>query len=116
MDSLKTAFPHLQHRPATKLQNQRLLKIGFHTLKHWKAVTLYHRTKDPYYIRDFPGHKSQKNNGKYAKIEKTMFADYGKDEFSVKVASTQQELTALLEVGFEWVGVKDNLIFLRKRK
>lgn len=31
---------------ARKLGNPRLLEIGFHTFRHWKATTLYHETKD----------------------------------------------------------------------
>jgi len=45
-----------------------------------------------------------------------MFADYGDDEFTVKVTSKQEEATVYSEQGFEWIGVKDNLIFLRRRK
>jgi hypothetical protein len=45
-----------------------------------------------------------------------MFAEYGNEEFTVKVTSKQEEATIYLEQGFEWVGVKDSLIFLRKRK
>jgi hypothetical protein len=33
-----------------------------------------------------------------------------------KVAEKPEEVTSLLEVGFEYVCQKDNLIFLRKRK
>ncbi len=51
MDSLKSAFLHLRKKQANKLQNPRLLNIGFHTLRHWKATMLYHRTKDPFYVR-----------------------------------------------------------------
>jgi hypothetical protein len=53
---------------------------------------------------------------KYINIERKMFADYTGDEYSVKVTSEQHEAVTLLEQGFEWVGVKENLIFLRKRK
>jgi hypothetical protein len=45
-----------------------------------------------------------------------LFAEYGDDEFTVKIAQTPQEVTVLLEFGFDWGGQKDNLIFLRKRK
>lgn len=116
MDSLKSAFLHLRRKQATKLQNPRLLKIGFHTLRHWKATMLYHKTKDPFYVRDFLGHKSMKNTEKYVNIERKMFAEYGNEEFTVKVTSKHEEATIYLEQGFEWVGVKDSLIFLRKRK
>lgn len=65
MYSLKSAFLHLRKKQAVKLQNPRLLTIGFPTLRHWKATMLYHRTKDPLYVRDFLGHKSMKNTEKY---------------------------------------------------
>jgi integrase len=116
MDSLKSAYLHLRRKQADKLKNPRLLKIGFHTLRHWKATTLYHKTKDPLYVRDFLGHKSMKNTEKYINIERKIFADYGNDEYTVKVTAEQHEATMYLEQGFEWLGVKDNLIFLRKRK
>jgi len=116
MDSFKMAYLRLRHKQSDKLKNPRLLKIGFHTFRHWKATMLYHRTKDALYVRDFLGHKSIKNTEKYINIERKMFADYSGDEYSVKVTSEQCEATTLLEQGFEWVGVKENLIFLRKRK
>lgn len=116
MDTLKSQFLKLRKKQAVKLQNPRLLQIGFHTLRHWKATMLYHKTKDPFYVRDFLGHKSMKNTEKYAKVERTMFGEYGNDEFTVKIAQTPQEISTLLEVGFEYVCQKDNLIFLRKRK
>ena len=55
MDSIKSAFLKLRQKQAAKLQNPRLLKIGFHTIRHWKATMLYHQTKDPLYVRDFLG-------------------------------------------------------------
>ena len=116
MDSIKGAFLRERHKLSAKLQNPRLLAIGFHTFRHWKATTLYHRTKDPLYVKDFLGHKSMKNTEKYINIERKMFANYEGDEFTVKVTCKQEEATTYLEQGFEWIGIKDNLIFLRKRK
>ncbi len=63
MDSLKSAFLHLRKRQASKLQNPRLLKIGFHTIRHRKATMLYHETKDPFYIR-FPGAQKHEEHRK----------------------------------------------------
>lgn len=104
-----------RRRLAAKLQNPRLVKISFHTFRHWKATTLYHQTKDPYYVKDFLGHKSLKNTEIYINIERTLF-EPSSDEFTVKVAEKPEDVKALLEVGFEWVGQKDSLIFMRKRK
>jgi hypothetical protein len=57
-----------------------------------------------------------KNTQRYVNIERKMFANHEGDEFTVKVTTKQEEATTNLEQGFEWVGVKDNLIFLRKCK
>lgn len=116
MDSLKSAFLHLRKRQAAKLQNPRLLKIGFHTIRHWKATMLYREKPDPFYVRDFLGHKSMKNTEKYVTMAKQIFGQYGNDEYIVKIARTEQELTMCLEIGFEYVCTKETLIFLRKRK
>jgi len=75
----------------------------------------YHRTKDPYYVKDFLGHKELRNTEIYINIERTMFEE-SSDGFTVKVVEKPEEIKALLEVGFEFVCQKDNLIFLRKRK
>ncbi len=51
----------------------------------------------------------------YINIERTLF-EQTTDGFTVKVAEKPDEAKALLEVGFEYVCQKDNLIFMRKRK
>ena len=98
------------------LQNPRLLRISFHKFRHWKATMLYHQTKDPYYVQHFLGHKKLESTEIYINIEHTLFEAGANDEFTVKVAEKPEEIKALLEVGFEYVLQKDNLIFLRKRR
>jgi integrase len=115
INSMKTTLRKARKRLAMKLQNPRLLNISFHTLRHWKATQLYHETKDPYYVKQFLGHKSLKNTEIYISIERTLFEPRS-DEFTVKVTDKTEEVKALLEVGFEYVCQKDSLIFLRKRK
>lgn len=51
----------------------------------------------------------------YTQIAETLF-QHEPDAFTVKVAKTQDEITAHLQVGFAWIGEKDGLVFLRKRK
>jgi len=46
LKSMKTTFIKTRKRLAQTLQNPRLLRITFHTLRHWKATMLYHQTKD----------------------------------------------------------------------
>ncbi len=90
--------------------------ISFHTFRHWKATMLYHQTKDPYYVQHFLGHKKLTSTEIYINIEHTLFEAGANDEFTVKVAEKPEEIKALLELGFEYVLQKDNLIFLRKRR
>ncbi len=111
LDGFGAACMHL----AAKLQNPRLLRISFHTFRHWKATMLYHQTKDPYYVKQFLGHKELRSTELYINIEHTLFEPYN-DEFTVKVAEKPEEVKTLLEVGFEYVCQKDGLIYLRKRK
>lgn len=112
---MKTRFLKARKRLATKLQNPRLLQISFHTFRHWKATMLYHQTKDPFYVKQFLGHKELRNTEIYINIERAIFGQ-GNDEFTVKVAKTSEEIKELLEAGFDYVCEKDGLVFLRKRK
>lgn len=115
ISSLRTTFAKARKRLAAKLQNPRLLRISFHTFRHWKATMLYHKTRDPYYVKNFLGHKSLRSTEIYINIEHTIF-EPSSEEFTVRVLSKPEDVKALLEVGFEYVCQKDGLMFLRKRK
>ena len=113
--SMKTTFTKTRRRLAAKLQNPRLLQISFHIFRHWKGTTLYHQTKDPYYVQHFLGHKSLRSTELYINIEHAIF-DFASDEFTVRVATNPEDIKSLLETGFDYVCEKDSLMFLRKRK
>ena len=73
---------------------------------------LYHKTKDILYVKKMLGHKSINSTLLY-----TQLISFEGDEYDVKVAETRQEITTLLEAGFEWVGQDNNdLTYFRKRK
>jgi hypothetical protein len=67
-----------------------------------KATTLYHQTKDPWYIMEFLGHKSLKHTRKYFLLENALFNSQ-KDDFTCKIAKTADEASELIEQGFEFV-------------
>ena len=115
INSMKSTYIKTRRRLAAKLQNPRLLNISFHTFRHWKATMLYHKTKDPYHVKDFLGHRCLSNTEIYISLERTLFEDQS-DEFTVKVAEKPEDIKALLEVGFEYVCQRDSLVYLRKRK
>lgn len=77
---------------------------------------LYHQTKDPYYVKEFLGHKNLHSTETYIHIENTLFRNLEPEEYHVKVAKTKMEITELLEQGFEYIMQKDGLVYFRKRK
>jgi integrase len=113
--STKMTFIRARRRLADKLQNPRLMKISFHTFRHWKATMLYHETGDIHYVQRFLGHKSIVNTEIYINIANTIFESRS-DEFTVRVVEKPEDVKKLAEAGFEFFCQKDNLIFLRKRK
>jgi len=72
-------------------------------LKHFKNIIK--KPKDVLYIKQYSG----------IQLAEKIFKDLN-DEFTVKVASKKDEITALLEVGFEYISKKDELYYFRKRK
>jgi len=72
----------------------------------------YHRTKDILYIKELLGHKSLKNTLVYTHL--VSFEE--ENAYIIKVASTIDEFTSLLESGFEYVSEFEGKKVLRKRK
>jgi integrase len=113
--SLKSNFFQSRRRLARKLDNPRLLRIHFHTLRHWKATMEYHKTKDILHVKEMLGHTTLDTTLLYIQLDEALFKQTS-DEFTVNVAKTPEEIKALLEVGFEYVCEKDALLYFRKRK
>jgi integrase len=113
--TVKHNFRVQRKRLAEKLNNPRLNKITFHTLRHWRATMEYHKTKDPLYVKEMLGHKKLDTTLLYIQVEKALFGD-NNDEFTVKVTRDPNEARVLLETGFEYVFEMDGLRFFRKRK
>jgi hypothetical protein len=72
----------------------------------------YHRTKDILYVKELLGHKSIKNTLVYTHL--VSFEE--ENAYIIKVASTIEEFTQLLESGFEYVSDFEGKKVLRKRK
>jgi len=117
INSLKTTFIKTRRRLAHKLQNPRLLKISFHTFRHWKATMEYHRTKDILHVKEFLGHKKLDNVMIYVHLDKKLFNETD-ESFICKVAHNVGEAVALIEAGFEYVTgeYNDGGKIFRKRK
>ena len=97
--SIYRLFHYQRKRLATKLGNERLVRITFHTLRHWHATKLYHETKDILFVQRRLGHKSLTNTMKYIHLAETYFGTE-EDEYIVKVAETIEQALPLIEQGF----------------
>ena len=107
-------FNHQRKRIAHKLQNPRLLKIHFHTFRHFRGTMLYHKTKDMYYVMQALGHKNIKNTLLYVQLEEALFQ--GEQDYISKVAKTEKEICSLVDAGFEYVTDFEGARIFRKRK
>ena len=111
----QTVFYKAKRRLAGKLGNPRLLRIGFHTFRHWKATMLYHQTHDIVFVKEFLGHKSLNTTLLYIQLNNALFQT-DSEEFNVKAVKDPKDIEELLKVGFEYVCQKDELLFFRRRK
>lgn len=89
----------------------RLNRITFKTLRHWKATTEYHRTKDILHVMKILGHKNIKNTLVY-----TQLINIKGDEYVSKVAWNLEEARKLVEAGFDYVTQMEGAKIFRKRK
>jgi integrase len=112
LNGYRQSFTRQRMKASIKLGNPRINQITFHTFRHWKATTEYHRTKDILYVMKLLGHKSIKNTLVY-----TQLIDFPEDDqFICKVAKTVPEASQLIENGFEFICAIDDAKLFKKRK
>jgi len=114
--SVTSNFYMARKRIAYAYNNPRLLRISFHTLRHWKATTEYHKTKDILHVKNMLGHRSIDNTLIYITLEQTLFGSPENLEFHVKVAHNLEEACELIKVGFDYVCDMEDCKIFRKRK
>jgi integrase len=110
--SFRTTFYYQRRRVATTLQNPKILRIHFHTFRHFKATMEYHKTKDILYVKELLGHKNINSTLIY-----THLIDFKGEEYHGATAKTVDEAKDLVEKGFEYVcTTPEDLMLFRKRK
>ena len=98
MEVFRRIVAKQRNKLADKLQNPRIKIITFKTLRHWKATTEYHKTRDILHVMSILGHKSIQNTLVY-----THLINFEGDEYVCKVAKTVDDAKNLIENGFEYV-------------
>ena len=112
LESMRTNLQYSRKRLAEKLQNPRILRIHFHSFRHWKATSTYHRTKDLLFTQKVLGHRDIKSTLVYTHLVNWE----NPDDYHCKTAKTIPEATELVEAGFEYVTELDGVKLFRKRK
>ncbi len=86
-------------------------KIHFHTLRHFYATKLYHKTKDLLLVKERFGHRSINSTMIY-----THLIDLEAEDYDSAVARTVKEAQQLVEEGFDFVCDIDGIKLFRKKK
>lgn len=85
-------FDGQKRRLSEKPQNQRLLQIKFHTLRHWKATMECHKTKDTLRVKQLLGHKRIDSTLVY-----TQPVSFESDGYHFATAKTTEDTRKLVE-------------------
>jgi integrase len=115
IDSARTTFDKQRKDLATKLSNDRIRKITFHTLRHYKGTMEYHKTKDIMHVKYVLGHKQIECTLIYINLEQALFLTENED-FICKVAKTIEEALPLIEAGFTQATEYNGIKIFKKRK
>ena len=103
---------HPPHSVVT-YESKQLLKIHFHTLRHFAISWKCFKTKDIVETRDSQGHCNIQNTLRYVHIVKSWIRE---NEYDVVYAEDKAELTKYLSEGYELVTKTEWGYYLRKPK
>jgi len=109
--TLRKNFMKQRLRIAFKLQNPRLRRITFHTLRHWKGTMEYHKTKDILHVKEVLGHRHISSTLIYIHL-----VNFESDEYHTAMSKSLGRDEELLAAGFEYVTDRESVKIYRKRK
>jgi len=109
--TMRKRFMWQRNRIASKVENPRLKRITFHTLRHWFGTMEYHKTKDILHVQERLGHRSITSTLIY-----THLVNFESDEYHTATSKSLKEDEDLLKAGFEYVTERDGVKIYRKRK
>jgi integrase len=111
LNNFRISFGAQKRRLAAKLQNPRLRQIHFHSLRHYFACMLYHKTNNLVLVQERLGHRSILNTMIYTRL-----IQWDSEDYATATASTFQEAQKLCEAGWEKWDDMDGIHIYRKRK
>jgi len=114
-DEMRSSFFRQRKRAAHKFQNPDMLKIHFHTYRHWHATSAQRKLSDIFKVQAILGHKNCESTRKYIDLA-VAYGDATQDEYETRVADTMEEAQKLIEAGFEYHMEVEGHKLLRRKK
>ena len=111
MRTFQKGYEQQRQLLAEKLQTPRIESISFRTLRHWKASTLYNKTRDILLVKATLGHRCIQSTLVYTHLLASK-----EDDFICKVAKDVKEAASLIELGYDYVTDVEGMKLFRKRK
>ena len=112
VNSLRTNFGKVRKRLSIKLENPRLLKVHFHSFRHWFACKTYWKTRDILYTRKVLGHRDLQSTLRYTQLVEWK-AD---DSYHSKAVKSTVEAEQLVSQGWEYVVTTPDQTMLFRRR
>jgi len=109
--TLSSSLDKSRTRVTKELNNPRIQKIHFHTLRHLRATKEFYKTKDIMHVKYFLGHKAISSTQRYIH-----YTPFQKDEYHCSTAHNTEEAINLIENGFEYITEMNGTKLFRKRK
>jgi len=114
-DTLRDYLCSQRKAVAQKLNNPRLQRITFHTLRHWKGTMEFIDKKDIMHVKQILGHKTVTSTEIYINLAEALYLQPN-DKFVCKIAHNEKEELELVEAGFTHVNNRGDLAFYKKHK
>ena len=111
--TIRNCWRKYRKRAFDKFKDTEFLKIRLYDLRHWFGTTEYIKTRDIFHVKYLMGHRNIESTLHYMHIAKGIVS-YSED-YTVKVASSIEEFTDLLESGFEYISDYEGRKVCRKR-
>jgi integrase len=111
--SLRNNLCNVRARLADRLQNPRLLRVSFHSFRHWYATKTYWQTKDLLYTQRSLGHKSLQSTLRYTQLVNWA----NENNYHAKAVTTTNEAEELIASGWQYVATSpEGAMLFRKPK
>ncbi|MCK4826392.1 tyrosine-type recombinase/integrase [bacterium] len=109
-------FARQRRRIADRLNNPRILKVTFTSIRHWKATTEYYRTHDIQHVKHMLGHKHLLSTEVYVHLAEELFSDPKDAKFTTRAAANARGCRMLAEAGFEKFDEINGVHLYRRRR